>query len=597
MHRLRIFVFFLPLLLLAQRPVAAQTSVTQPFPPLVVGLGGTNITVAEHFSVPTLTARGVRARTPFGSFVMELLEADAPRSVTNFLTYVDDGSYENLLVHRSARGFVIQTGGFKASLSSNGVPEVFTKPPVSNEFRISNTRGTVAMARVGGQTNSATSQWFVNLADNSRLDTVDGGFTVFARVRSNGMTVVDKIAQLPVITNFDAPFNELPVRDIKPGQRQLLQANLVPIHDVTRLPFSARSSDPSAWSAKLSSNNVLSVTPGINAAKPATIIVEATDMEGRTAKATFVVKPAPARNYVGLVDSTSSRALVSLALSPSGAFSLTATAIDTSILRLRGQLDRTGASGQTTTIDGVGQITLRYVPASDLVTIVTPAGTFELRPASGGSSLLSGKLANVLLSGGGDGFVQLRFDSLGMAKLSGRLADGSKFTGSLRTVLGSALDTPLLPFLNAWKTGPSAALSGNIAIDTTAKTLSGSLSLRPRTAVPRNVSAAGAFWTAPTNGTLPFRLLFESGGAVAGLPSQPVAGSWSPPGKPALSAGSPVSGFTMNPASGLFSGKVGSAPFSGVFTGSLPGLGEAAYGGGVVGPVSGATSRVDVLSP
>jgi cyclophilin family peptidyl-prolyl cis-trans isomerase len=492
------------------------------------------------------------------------------------------------------RNFVIQTGGFEALLS---VPEVVTKPPVNNEFRISNTRGTVAMARAAGQTNSATSQWFVNLADNSRLDTVDGGFTVFARVRGNGMTVVDKIAQLPVITNFDAPFNELPVRDIKPGQRQLLQANLVPIHDVTRLPFSARSSDPSAWSASLSSNNVLSVTPGTNAAKPATIIVEATDMEGRTAKATFVVKPAPARNYVGLTDSTSSRALVSLALSTSGAFSLSATAIDTSILRLRGQLDRTGASGWTTNIDGVGQITLRYVPASDLVTIVTPAGTFELRPASGSSSLLSGKLANVLLSGGGDGFVQLRFDSLGMAKLSGRLADGSKFTGSLRTVLGSALDTPLLPFLSAWKTGPSAALSGNIAIDATAKTFAGTLSLKPRTAAARNVSAAGAFWTAPTSGTLPFRLRFESGGIVVGLPSQPVGGSWTPPGKPALAAGSPVSSFTMNPSSGLFTGKVGSVSFSGLFTGPLPGLDAASYGGGVAGPVSGATSRVDVLSP
>lgn len=591
--------FLLSLLVVCQN-VSAQPAVVEPFPPIVVGTGGTNITVAEHFFVPALNARGVRARTPFGSFVMELLETNAPITVTNFLSYVDDGSYENLLIHRSVPGFVIQTGGFIASIGSNGVPQVSTKPPVANEFNISNTRGTVAMARVGGQTNSATSQWFVNLADNGSLDSVDGGFTVFARVRGNGMSVVDRIAQLMVITNFDEPFNSLPLRDVKPGQRKLFQSNLVPIHDVTRLPFSARSSDPSAWSARLSTDNILSIVPGANAAKSATITVEATDLDGRIATASFVVKPAPARTYAGLVDSASARALVSLALSPSGAFSLTATATDASVLRSRGQIDRTGQSGLTATLQGVGSVTLRYVPSSDILNVVTSAGTYELRPApwsAANLSPLSGKLANVLFSDGGDGYVQLRFDSLGSAKVSGRLADGSKFTGSLRAVLGTAIDTPLLPFLAAWKSGPSSFVSGNIIINNTAQTLAGSLSLKPRTAVSRNVSAAGAFWTAPSSSTLPFRLRFESGGAVAGLPSQPVGGSWTPPGKPAFAAGSTVKTFTLNPSSGLFSGKVGSVSFSGLFTGPLPSLGEGAYGGGVVGPVSGATSRVDLLSP
>lgn len=592
MHRFSTTAFLLPFLLLAQPMVAAQPVLTNPFPPLTVGLAGTNINLAERFSgVPSGSTPGVLLVSPYGPVVLDLLTEDAPLTVANFLSYVDDGSYRNVLVHRGVRGFVVQGGGFKLNAT---LDPLRTRSPVVNEFRISNTRGTVAMARVGGQTNSATSQWFVNLADNRGLDSVDGGFTVFARVRGDGMSVFDQIAALPtysltnIFTNRPA-LQEVPLRGITNGQNSLFFSNFVSVENILRFPFSARSSDSNAWTARLSTNNILSIVPGLQSAKPATITVEATDFQGRTAKATFVVKAAPVRNYVGLVDSASSRALVSLALSPSGAFSLTATAIDTSILRLRGQLDRTGASGQTTTIDGVGQITLRYVPASDLVTIVTPAGTFELRPAVGSSSLLSGKSANVLLSGGGDGFVQLRFDSLGMAKVSGRLAGGSKFTGSLRPVLGSALDTPLLPFLNAWKTGPSAALSGNIAIDTTAKTLSGSLSLNPRTAAARNVSASGAFWTAPTGGNLPFRLRFESGATVAG--------SWAPPGKPALTVGSPVTAFVLNPASGLFSGKVGASPFSGLFTGSLPNMGEGAYGGGVVGPVSGATSRVDVLSP
>jgi len=587
-------------LLIACETVLAQPAVIQPFPPLMVGVAGTNINVAARFSgVPAENAPGILFVSPYGPVVLDLLTEDAPLTVANFLSYVDDGSYRNVLVHRGVRGFVVQGGGFKLNAT---LDPLRTRPPVVNEFSISNTRGTVAMARVGGQTNSATSQWFVNLADNRGLDSVDGGFTVFARVRGDGMSVFDQIAALPtysltnIFTNRPA-LQEVPLRGITNGQDSLFFSNFVSFENVLRFPFSARSSDSNAWTARLSTNHILSIVPGVQAAKPATITVEATDFQGRAAKATFVVKAAPVRTYVGLVDSASSRALVSLALSPSGAFSLTATAIDTSILRLRGQLDRTGASGQTTTIDGVGQITLRYVPASDLVTIVTPAGTFELRPAAAGSPLLSGKLANMLLSGGGDGFVQLRFDSLGMAKVSGRLAGGSKFTGSLRAVLGSALDTPLLPFLNAWKTGPAAALSGDIAIDTTAKTLVGTLSLKPRTAAARNVSAAGAFWIAPTGGNLPFRLRFDSGGAVAGLPSQSVGGSWTPPGKPALAAGSPVSGFTMNPSTGVFSGKVGSSSFSGLFTGPLPSLGEGAYGGGVVGPVSGATSRVDVISP
>ncbi len=131
--------------------------------------------------------------TNVGTFCMELFPQAAPNTVANFLHYVDDGDYTDSMIHRSVPGFVVQGGGY--TVFSNLIGTMTVDPPVINEYNQSNLRGTVAMARVGGQVNSATSQWFINLANNTGLDTVDGGFTVFARVVT-GMEVVDSIAAL-----------------------------------------------------------------------------------------------------------------------------------------------------------------------------------------------------------------------------------------------------------------------------------------------------------------------------------------------------------------------------------------------------------------
>ncbi|MDA0978200.1 MAG: peptidylprolyl isomerase, partial [Proteobacteria bacterium] len=152
----------------------------------------------------------VTITTPLGSFSIRLLEDEAPATVENFLGYVNRGDYTGTFIHRSVSGFVVQAGGYIYQPLTNTAPHIPTQAPVVNEFGISNTRGTVAMAKVGGDPNSATSEWFVNLADNSaNLDNQNGGFTVFGVVTGNGMEVVDAIATLPT-QNFGNAFTNTP---------------------------------------------------------------------------------------------------------------------------------------------------------------------------------------------------------------------------------------------------------------------------------------------------------------------------------------------------------------------------------------------------
>jgi len=161
--------------------------------------------------------------TPLGDIEIELLTDDAPNTVANFLNYVQNYKYYKSFVHRSVPGFVIQGGGF-AFNGSNPVG-IIPFDPIENEFKVSNTRGTVAMAKLAGNPNSATSQWFINLKDNSAtLDVDNGGYTVFGRV-TRGMDVADAIAQLQII-DASGPFAELPVINYVSG-KFITEANLV----------------------------------------------------------------------------------------------------------------------------------------------------------------------------------------------------------------------------------------------------------------------------------------------------------------------------------------------------------------------------------
>jgi peptidyl-prolyl cis-trans isomerase B (cyclophilin B) len=139
----------------------------------------------------------VEVVTNHGTFAIALDAAKAPRSVENFLRYVDAQHYDGTVFHRVIPTFMVQGGGFDQQLEKKP-----TSPPIQNEADngLRNTRGTVAMARTNDP-HSATSQFFVNVTDNAFLDhqAKDGtgwGYAVFGRV-VEGMDVVDKIKAVP----------------------------------------------------------------------------------------------------------------------------------------------------------------------------------------------------------------------------------------------------------------------------------------------------------------------------------------------------------------------------------------------------------------
>lgn len=151
----------------------------------------------------------LRFETSLGDFSVELFEKEAPRTVANFLKYVEDGFYEGTVFHRVVPGFVIQGGGMEA-----GLAQKTTRPPIQNEATngLENLRGTLSMARTN-DIHSATSQFFVNLADNDFLDHRAGnyGYAVFGRV-TDGMDVVDRIAA--VATGRRRGFDDCPLEDV-----------------------------------------------------------------------------------------------------------------------------------------------------------------------------------------------------------------------------------------------------------------------------------------------------------------------------------------------------------------------------------------------
>ena len=140
--------------------------------------------------------------TSHGTITVQLYTSKAPATAANFLKYVDDKFYDGLVFHRVIKGFMIQGGGFDSQMEKRK-----TRKPIALEAVVSNTKGTIAMARRMAP-DSATSQFFINHTDNKNLDTHKGGYAVFGRV-IEGMDVVDLIANLA--TEKRPPHANVPV--------------------------------------------------------------------------------------------------------------------------------------------------------------------------------------------------------------------------------------------------------------------------------------------------------------------------------------------------------------------------------------------------
>ena len=156
-------------------------------------------------------SKTVEMETSAGTLRIELDDEHAPDTVRNFLEYVNKGHYDGTVFHRVIKGFMIQGGGFDASMNQKP-----TRAPIPLESKngLSNVRGSVAMARTSVP-DSATAQLFINIKDNAFLDAAkasDGaGYAVFGKVVS-GMDVVDKIWAQPTTTK--GSYQNVPVTPV-----------------------------------------------------------------------------------------------------------------------------------------------------------------------------------------------------------------------------------------------------------------------------------------------------------------------------------------------------------------------------------------------
>ena len=282
--------------------------VQQAIPDQVVSLGTPSTTINLTNRIFNEVGPTVRFNYgTLGNIDIQLLQQEAPKSVANFLTYVNAGTFNNTVIHRSEPGFIIQGGGFRPDGSDITGPGT---PTVPNEFSAqrSNIRGTVAYAKLGGDPNSATSEFFYNLANNaSNLDNQNGGFTVFGRVLGNGMSVADAIGGLPrvnaspissamnhlpvtrltdpTLTPLDPANNDLPTQT--PSQDQMVITQSATVSSVT---YSAVSSNTSLVGANVVGGNSLILNYLPNKTGTATITLTGTEsITGATATDTFTV--------------------------------------------------------------------------------------------------------------------------------------------------------------------------------------------------------------------------------------------------------------------------------------------------------------------
>jgi cyclophilin family peptidyl-prolyl cis-trans isomerase len=276
----------------------------------------TVLDLAGNFTDPDITDTMVALNTSAGTINIELFDTQAPRTVANFLNYLTSGAYNNSIFHRSAKltdgtPFVLQGGGFTFNTNPSRLDPIPTDPAVQNEpdpVNRSNVLGTLAMAKLGNDPNSATDQFFFNLGDNSsNLNNQNGGFTVFGKVVSAAdQQVVDTLAGIPTQNQGSAAalpaseqgvFTEIPLQnytgtnfptDTTAANYALIQGATISAQTESLTYSVVSNSNPSLVTTSIKDNRLtLTYAPGGTGS--ATITVRATDTFGATVDSTFHV--------------------------------------------------------------------------------------------------------------------------------------------------------------------------------------------------------------------------------------------------------------------------------------------------------------------
>ena len=293
--------------------------VSSPIANVVVASGGsTTIDLAASFSDPDTTNSQIVFDTSDGAMTVNLNDAQAPQTVANFLDYVENSRYNDTIFHRlDTNPPVLQGGGFGLQPASGGgftFPTVANSgdPTLANEFSASlpDSAGTLAMAKLGGDPNSATSEFFFNLADNSTTlgASNNGGFAVFGSVASDATSqaVFNALQATPVQNEsaFNSAFSTLPVNsgaNLTSFPNNTKQSDYLVINDVRvvkqdeSLTYSVvGNSNPSLVNVQTEAGHpeVLSIQP-VGASGTATITVQATDLFGASVQTSFQVTVMP----------------------------------------------------------------------------------------------------------------------------------------------------------------------------------------------------------------------------------------------------------------------------------------------------------------
>ena len=266
------------------------------------------VSLASAFGTEAIDDQVVRFTSQFNSgdtpivMDMAMFSNRTPIARQNFLRYVTNGDYANSFIHRSDSDFVIQGGGFRTNINGNIEP-VPTDAPIVNEFGISNTLGTISMAKVSGDPDSATSQWFVNLGENSDiLDPQNGGFTVFGRMTRSTFGNAQLFANPSIFPtyNYGGAFSKLPLFNTHvPNSLQIWDLILFPSVTLETLPAGeagesstlsyrvVANDNPTVATESIQSNGVLELFPVAGQTGTTVVTVRATDSVGNTVYDSF----------------------------------------------------------------------------------------------------------------------------------------------------------------------------------------------------------------------------------------------------------------------------------------------------------------------